>query len=87
MRMENLQTIWEAEATLKNYLTYCRNLESELKEKITTFEDERYSSWQKVITSTKDKLVDQLAETKLDFSNCKNFEDYLQTLENAKYTH
>jgi len=85
MTIEKLQTIWEAEATLKNYLSSCEKLDTEIKEKTIT--NESYQSWRKIIESTKNKLINQLTETKLDFTNCQNFSDYLQTLENAKYTH
>lgn len=85
MKFEKLQTVWEAETALKNYLSSCKKLDTEIKEKTIT--KESYQSWRKIISNTKNKLIDQLVETKLDFTACKDFGECLQTLENAKYIH
>ena len=81
MTIEQLQLIWDAEATLKNYLSYQEKLSTENKT-LTN-----YVGWSRIITDTKDKLIKQLAATKLNFTKCKNLTEYLQILENAKYSY
>jgi len=83
MTIEQLQLIWDAEATLKRYLSYQEKLSTEIKNKTLT----NYVGLTRMINSTKDKLIKQLAATKLNFTKCKNLTEYLQILENAKYSY